>query len=230
MHAAATSVFSKDQTSEPSVILDTVSTTGPQSGGAGWTLIAGIARSPFGACLVAESPRGICHLSFLDGGDEIGVQAALAALTAQWPRARIFRDDSNALRLSDKIFHPTNSNGAPGAMRVLVQGTPFQVNVWRTLLRIPSGMAVSYEALAAAAGMPGAVRAVASAVGRNEVAFIIPCHRVIRKSGALGEYRWGAERKRDILAWEGRSGQTTEHASALDGRDGAPCRPFPTSD
>jgi AraC family transcriptional regulator, regulatory protein of adaptative response / methylated-DNA-[protein]-cysteine methyltransferase len=170
-----------------------------KSGGEGWTIEAGVANSPFGQCLVGQSPRGICHFSFVDPGN---LHAALAALQADWPEARLHRDDSMAARLSARIFERSRPARTRSSLRVLVRGTAFQVRVWQALLKVPSGMLVSYGSLAAALNQPAAARAVGSAVGQNSLAYLIPCHRVIRETGIIGDYRWGSVRKRALMAWE----------------------------
>ena len=192
-----------------------------KSGGAGWTISAGFADSPFGGCLVAESNRGICRLSFV--ASENG-EAEWAALQENWPRARLHRDDTNAARLADRIFAPPARSHAGPALRAFVQGTAFQLRVWRALLQVQPGTLVSYGRLAAALGKPAAARAVGSAVGKNPLAYLIPCHRVIRETGAVGDYRWGQERKRAIVAWESSPSLTapTTHGAATTDRP-APC-------
>jgi AraC family transcriptional regulator of adaptative response/methylated-DNA-[protein]-cysteine methyltransferase len=180
------------------VTLDAASPGELKAGGRGWTLSAGTADSLFGRCLVAESPRGICHLSFIDGCEE---RAAWAALQASWPQARLARDDAAARRWIARIFERTAANGqAP--LRAFVRGTAFQVRVWRALIAVPPGTLVSYGRLAAALGQPSAARAVGSAVGQNALAYLIPCHRVIRETGVAGDYRWGIVRKRAMMVWE----------------------------
>lgn len=170
-----------------------------KSGGEGWTIAAGVANSPFGRCLVGQSPRGICHFSFVDPGN---LETALAALHADWPKARLNRDDAMATRLSARIFVGNRHVRRPSPLRVLVHGTAFQVRVWQALLKIPPGTLVSYGSLAAALNQPAAARAVGSAVGQNSLAYLIPCHRVIRETGVTGDYRWGSVRKRALVAWE----------------------------
>ncbi len=170
-----------------------------KSGGESWTIEAGVANSPFGRCLVGESPRGICHFSFVDEGS---LDDALAALQADWPKARLHRDDSIATRLSTRIFEKNLKVRGQAPLRVFVRGTAFQVRVWQALLKIPSGTLVSYGNLAAAINQPTAARAVGSAVGHNSLAYLIPCHRVIRETGIIGDYRWGSVRKRALVAWE----------------------------
>lgn len=170
-----------------------------RSGGEGWTIFVGFADSPFGRCVVGESPRGICHLSFVESEDD---QTALAVLQASWPKARLHRDDSAASRLVVRVFErPVRSHSRP-ALRGFVRGTAFQVRVWRALLRVQPGTLISYGRLAAAVGKPAAARAVGAAVGRNPLAYLVPCHRVIRETGAVGDYRWGPVRKRAMVAWE----------------------------
>lgn len=183
-----------------------------KSGGAGWTITAGFAASPFGRYLAGEGPRGICHLAFIEPGTEA---AALEALRAEWPGARLRHDDAAAADLAARIFERAAPAGSRPVLRACVRGTAFQVRVWRALLHIPPGALVSYGRLAAALGAPKAARAVGTAVGRNPLAYLIPCHRVIRETGAFGDYRWGVARKRALLAWE--SGLAAEDGS-LDGR------------
>lgn len=170
-----------------------------KSGGAGWTISFGFAESPFGRCLLAQGPRGVCHLSFLESTDGA---AEITALHGDWPQARLHRDDAAAIRLTDRVFARSVHPRARPALRAFVRGTPFQIRVWRSLLRVPPGALVSYGQLAAAMGNPRAARAVGSAVTRNPLAFLVPCHRVIRETGVIGDYRWGATRKRAIVAWE----------------------------
>jgi AraC family transcriptional regulator of adaptative response/methylated-DNA-[protein]-cysteine methyltransferase len=148
---------------------------------------------------VGKSPRGICHFSFVDSEN---LDGAFAALQSDWPKARLHRDDAFATRLGARIFTRGVNARAPSPLRVLVHGTAFQVRVWRALLNVPSGTLVSYGSLAAALNQPAAARAVGSAVGQNSLAYLIPCHRVIRETGIIGGYRWGSVRKRALMAWE----------------------------
>ena len=165
--------------------------------GAGMTIRAGVAASPFGHCLIGESARGICHLSFSDEGER---DHAIAELRDEWPLAEIAWDDGYAASLCGKIFSPDAAPSSP--WKLFVRGTPFQLRVWRALLRVPPGALASYSMIAAAANNPRASRATGTAVGSNAISFLIPCHRVIRETGIPGHYRWGAVRKRAILAWE----------------------------
>jgi AraC family transcriptional regulator, regulatory protein of adaptative response / methylated-DNA-[protein]-cysteine methyltransferase len=170
-----------------------------KSGGKGWTISAGFASSPFGLCLVAESPRGICHLSFA-GSEDRGEEWAV--LEEKWPQARLLRDDAAASHLAGRVFKRSAAGHSRPALQAFVRGTAFQVKVWRALLQVRPGMLVSYGHLAAALGELGAARAVGTAAGQNPLAYLIPCHRVIRKTGVIGDYRWGQARKRAIVAWE----------------------------
>jgi AraC family transcriptional regulator of adaptative response/methylated-DNA-[protein]-cysteine methyltransferase len=166
-----------------------------KSRGKGVPIRYGAADSPFGPCLIGETPRGLCHLSFFDDGGE---QEAFAELKAEWPLANLVRDDLSSKQITSAIFDP---NGG-ATWKLHVRGTSFQLRVWRALLAIPSGDLASYAKLAALAGNPNASRATGSAVGSNPVSFLIPCHRVIRATGIVGHYRWGSTRKRAMLAWE----------------------------
>lgn len=187
------------------VTLEAASPGEMKSGGRGWTLYFGTASSPFGECLIAESPRGLCHLSFVEQGGEV---AAVAAMRGNWPHAHWERDEARAARWANRIFAPKPITGS-SPLKAFVQGTPFQVRVWQALLRIPSGQLLTYGDLAAATGRPAASRAVGSAVGKNSLAYLIPCHRVIRSTGVVGEYRWGAVRKRALIAWESAGDRAT---------------------
>jgi AraC family transcriptional regulator of adaptative response/methylated-DNA-[protein]-cysteine methyltransferase len=180
------------------VTLEAASPGEMKSGGAGWTITAGFAETPFGTCLVAESPRGICHLAFVETGNE---NAAWRELQENWPNARLRRDNSAATKIAALIFILSIRCSRP-ALRAFVRGTPFQLRVWRALVQIPSGQLTTYGRLAIALNHPAAARAVGSAVGANSLAYLIPCHRVIRETGVIGEYRWGKIRKRALLTWE----------------------------
>jgi len=162
-------------------------------------ITAGFAASPFGRCLVAQTPAGICRLSFPETAEE---EAEWTALRQAWPQARLRRDDAAAARTAAVVFRAAPPGYHEQTLRLLAQGTPFQVMVWQALLRIPCGATLSYGQLAAAIGRPTAVRAVAGAVAKNPIAFLIPCHRVLPASGAIGGYRWGQARKGAMLAWE----------------------------
>ena len=161
--------------------------------GEGVAIRHGVHPSPFGDFLLATTERGVCALTFLD---EAGAEGAIAGVAARWPNATLVPDAAATAPLAERIFD------GEGTVPLHLEGTNFQIRVWEALLRVPGGTVVTYERLAASLGSPGAVRAVGTAVGRNPVAYLIPCHRVIRKTGAFGEYRWGAARKRAMLGWE----------------------------
>jgi AraC family transcriptional regulator of adaptative response/methylated-DNA-[protein]-cysteine methyltransferase len=167
-----------------------------KSGGEGLTLRWGVHPTPFGDALVAASARGISALHFVGEEDRTG---GPGLLRSEYPRATLTEDPGATRPFVARIFDPGRSNEP---IRLHVKGTPFQLKVWEALLRIPAGEVVAYEDLACSVGRPRAVRAAASAVGTNPLAWLIPCHRVIRKSGALGGYRWGLSRKEAMLAIE----------------------------
>ncbi len=167
--------------------------------GAGWTITASWFDSPFGPCLVAESPRGICHLEFVSSKNRT---AASQSIAANWPNARIEWIVERGAQLAAILFGSRQPQAARGTIRAFVRGSQFQVRVWRALLQIPPGQLVSYQQIAASLGNPSAARAVGSAVAANPLAYLIPCHRVIRETGVLGNYRWDSTRKKAIIAWE----------------------------
>jgi AraC family transcriptional regulator, regulatory protein of adaptative response / methylated-DNA-[protein]-cysteine methyltransferase len=168
-----------------------------KSRGAGLTISCGFHPSPFGEALLAATPRGLCALYFAGEG---GREDALERLREEWANAKIVEDAAQTRDTAEAIFTPARRANAP--LTLYLRGTNFQVKVWEALLAIPPGRLSTYEAIARKIGDPSALRAVGSAVGRNPIAFLIPCHRVIRKSGELGGYHWGLPRKRLILAWE----------------------------
>jgi len=181
------------------VTLDAASPGEMKSGGTGMKIDYGFAETPFGEALIAETTRGICHLSFVNGRGRNGARHLLAN---QWPNAKLRRSDERAAALSAAIFARVPQNQSRPRLRAFVHGTPFQLRVWRALLRVPTGSLTTYGRLSAAIEQPRAARAVGSAVGANPIAFIIPCHRVIRETGVLGNYRWDPIRKRAIVGWE----------------------------
>ncbi len=165
--------------------------------GEGLAIQYGLHPTPFGDCLLATTDRGICALRFV--GDDPEVQ--LAELRAEWPRSSLLADAGRTGPLVARLFRPDDADDGP-ALTLLLKGTNFQVQVWRALLSLPAGAMVSYQQLAGALGRPTAGRAVAGAVARNPVGYVIPCHRVINSLGQSHRYRWGATRKRAILGWE----------------------------
>jgi AraC family transcriptional regulator of adaptative response/methylated-DNA-[protein]-cysteine methyltransferase len=176
-------------------------------GGEGWTIDVGFANSPFGICCVGIGPRGVCHLAFVESAER---DTCSVPLRAAWPRARLRWNNAAARRLVAKVFQPSPERSGTIHLRALVRGTPFQLRVWRALLSVPPGATISYGRLAATLGRSSAARAVGTAVAANPLAFLIPCHRVIRETGVLGQYRWGRDRKRLMLGWESVRSATRE--------------------
>ena len=167
-----------------------------KSRGAGLTIRYAIHPSPFGKCLIATTERGICHLGFVQTGEGDAVDY----LAADWQEAKMVEDYKSTAPLVAPIFDLTS--GGRESLRLHLRGTNFQIKVWEALLQIPQGTATTYEQVAARIGQPSASRAVGSAVGRNPIAVLIPCHRVLRKDGEFGEYRYGTARKKALLAYE----------------------------
>ena len=163
-------------------------------GGAGLMIRWGRFDSPFGPALAMGTDTGLCGLAF---SAESGEEVAMADLTARWPQAT-FIEDAKALH-----DWTTAALSGQGDTALHMIGAPFQIKVWEALLQIPSGHVTTYSEIARSIGHPKAVRAVGTAVGRNPVSLLIPCHRALRKSGALGGYHWGLPVKRALLAWEG---------------------------
>ena len=164
--------------------------------GAGVEIRHGVTTTPFGSAFVARTARGVMRLSFLDGRSDA---TEIAALRVLWPHARFIRDDDGARDLAASIW----GNKAV-SLPLAVAGTNFQVQVWRALLELEPGATVTYSALARQLGKPEGARAVGNAVSANPIAWVIPCHRVLKASGELGGYRWGASRKQMIHRWEER--------------------------
>ena len=161
--------------------------------GEGQEIFWGWYDSPFDQALVMGTSKGICGLAF---ASEAGAEAAMSDMVSRWPKARFTEDPTVLKPLVDAAF------AQRGETALHMIGAPFQIKVWEALLQIPSGHVTSYSEIAAAIGRPKAVRAVGTAVGRNPVSWLIPCHRALRKSGALGGYHWGLPVKRALLAWE----------------------------
>jgi AraC family transcriptional regulator of adaptative response/methylated-DNA-[protein]-cysteine methyltransferase len=164
--------------------------------GEGVTIRHGIADTPFGSAFLAETPRGLCRLAFIEPGAE---RQELRQLREQFAKASLVRDDARAEELV-RIIWGRGRESLPLA----VCGTNFQVQVWRALLELTPGATVTYSALARQLGKPEGARAVGNAVGANPIAWVIPCHRVLRAGGKLGGYRWGTARKQMIRRWENR--------------------------
>lgn len=174
-----------------------------KSHGMGLNIHYGIHLTPFGKCLIATTERGICHMSFVDHNEG----KAIDDLVAHWSQADMIEDYKTTAPLVTRIFSDTSTrlSASPqpdSPLQLHLRGTNFQIKVWEALLNIPSGAVTTYEKIAKKIGNPLAVRAVGSAVGDNPIAYLIPCHRVIRKSGEFGNYMWGSARKKAILVKE----------------------------
>ena len=154
----------------------------------------GFYASRFGLALIAWTSRGICHLALNEQQDD-----SLRELIHLWPHATVTRKQDQALRLGQDIFEPSTKQKK---VKVVLKGTNFQLKVWEALIKAPIASVISYSDVANAIGQPKAQRAVGSAIAKNTLAYLIPCHRVIRESGEFGNYRWGIDKKAALLAWE----------------------------
>jgi AraC family transcriptional regulator of adaptative response/methylated-DNA-[protein]-cysteine methyltransferase len=183
------------------VTLEAVTPGELKARGAGVAIRYGYSATPFGRALLGSTLRGVCALSFVEpGADGVAAQA----LRTQWPHAQLRRDDAHATALSARIWsaaHERHGAARQAPLVLAVQGTNFQLQVWQALLAVGVDGPTTYTALARALRLPGASRAVGNAVGANPVAWLIPCHNVLRKDGELGGYHWGEDRKRAMLAW-----------------------------
>jgi AraC family transcriptional regulator of adaptative response/methylated-DNA-[protein]-cysteine methyltransferase len=169
-----------------------------KTGAAGLTMRFGFHASPFGEAIVVATERGLAGLGFVDDGDR---GAALADMKKRWLKAEYVEDQEATAPLARRVFDPLAWH-KDQPLRVVLIGTDFEVRVWQTLLRIPLGRATTYSEIASRIGKPSASRAVGAAVGKNPISFVVPCHRVLGRSGALTGYHWGLTRKQAILGWE----------------------------
>ncbi len=168
------------------------------------TIRYGCHETPFGFCLIGLTQRGICWMSFSDTRDQAGV------LRSEWKGAELVESIADTAPVIEQVFFQSNSDIEPVSLHL--KGTNLQIRVWEALLKIPFGEVYSYTDVARSIERPDAVRAVASAIGRNPVSYIVPCHRVIRQCGALGGYEWGITRKQAMLVWEqGKAGPLQSH-------------------
>lgn len=172
-----------------------------KSGGAGLDIRYGIHATPFGKCLIATTERGICNLSFVNSSEG----QAIDNLVADWKQAKMIEDYKTTAPLITRIF---SDRETASPFKLHLRGTNFQIKVWEALINIPTGSVTTYENIAKKIGNPNALRAVGTAVGHNPIAVIIPCHRVIRKSGDFGNYRYGMARKKALLVHESNSSLT----------------------
>jgi AraC family transcriptional regulator of adaptative response/methylated-DNA-[protein]-cysteine methyltransferase len=169
-----------------------------KAGGEGLTLAYGFHASPFGDALVIATGRGLAGLAFADPDEKAQV---LENMQQRWPRAQFREGAAHTAALARRIFDPEQWR-EDRPLRVVMIGTDFEVRVWETLLKIPMGRVTNYSDIATRLDAPKAARAVGAAVGKNPIAFVVPCHRVIGKSGDLTGYHWGLTRKRAMLGWE----------------------------
>jgi len=173
--------------------------------GSGLEIDYGIHETPFAFCLIATTKRGICKLAFFD--DLHDSEHYIHELKSDWPNANIYSQQEATKQLIDRIFARNKQSDSilsleEQPLHLYLKGTPFQLKVWEALLTIPDGELCSYQQLADFIGATSSVRAVASAVAKNNIAYLIPCHRVIKSTGAFNEYRWGALRKKVMISKE----------------------------
>ncbi|MEC9368676.1 MAG: bifunctional helix-turn-helix domain-containing protein/methylated-DNA--[protein]-cysteine S-methyltransferase [Pseudomonadota bacterium] len=166
--------------------------------GEGLDIVWGFHDSPFGDALVMCTPRGVAGLAFADEG---GREAAFDDIAGRGPGARLREAPDVTARAASRVFDPARWR-TDDPLKVVLIGTDFEIRVWKELLKVPMGRAVTYGDLAAKVCSPAAARAVGTAVGRNPISFVVPCHRVLRKGGGLGGYHWGVTRKQAIIGWE----------------------------
>lgn len=174
--------------------------------GSGIRIEYGFHTTPFGDCLIGVTDRGICWLSFLSLDEDGRIE--LERMKEHWHNSVFHQNQSLTSGFIQSIFYKTGSK-TNNKLHVFVKGTNFQVKVWEALLRIPMGDVTTYQSIAETIAQPKAMQAVGSAVGSNHIAYLIPCHRVIRKDGILGEYRWDALRKKSIIGWEMAAAQSS---------------------
>ena len=167
-----------------------------KTGGAGLQIGFGITPTPFGNALIAWTARGICHMGFVEAH---AIANAIIALQQDWPAASMREDQAHARQLTAVIF---DRDASAHPLHLMLRGTNFQIKVWEALISIAPGEIVSYTQFAQIAGIPNARRSIGTAIGKNDIALLIPCHRVIRESGEISGYRWGSDRKIALLAWE----------------------------
>jgi AraC family transcriptional regulator of adaptative response/methylated-DNA-[protein]-cysteine methyltransferase len=166
--------------------------------GAGLEISYGFCDSPFGECLLATTQRGICYLGFVPSAER---SETLDQLFDTWPGSEFMENPTGVCPIVNTIFR-IDYQRSSHPFNLQIKGTNFQINVWKALRSIPNGCIVSYQDIASYIGHPKAFRAVANAIASNPVAYLIPCHRVIAKSGKIHQYRWGPARKKALIAWE----------------------------
>lgn len=158
----------------------------------------GFHPTPFGVSLIGLMDRDVCYLSFVEGSRKL---AALQELKRKWPKAQFLVDQKKTKKVIEQIFAQRRKKKTE--LKLQLSGSPFQLKVWLALMALPVGSVISYQDLASLIGSPRASRAVGSALAKNTIAYLVPCHRVVNSTGALGNYRWGKNRKLLILTYEG---------------------------
>lgn len=166
--------------------------------GKGLTIYYEVFPSPFGLCFIATTDRGICKLCFFD--TEVERKILEKQLHDEWINAFIIKDKTKTEPVVNSIFSADQENKQ--SLKLLLKGSKFQIKVWEALLSIPESQLTTYHDVAAAIGNPKAVRATATAIAKNNIAYLIPCHRVIRQTGEFGQYRWNEDRKKALILWE----------------------------
>jgi len=169
--------------------------------GDGLQILYGVHGTPFGCCLLATTSRGVCKVSFFDRLQDEA--AYIKELELAWPKAELVCDERHTARIVDRIFN--RQVNKQQSIHLLLKGTPFQLQVWEALLSIPESSLYSYQHIAQKLGAPSSVRAVASAIAKNNLAYLIPCHRVIKSTGEFNQYRWGESRKKAMIIREAAS-------------------------
>lgn len=172
--------------------------------GEGLEIVYDFHNTHFGGCLIATTDRGICSLDFVNSGNKEDV---LKELKDKWYKSNFVIDFEKTKEIVDRIFNPNENGNSEEKLKVLLQGTNFQVKVWEALVNVEFGKLVSYKDIALIIGKPTASRAVGSAIGKNPIAYVIPCHRVIRDVGIINNYKWGSTRKKVIIGWESAQSQ-----------------------
>lgn len=194
--AAAAGLSSQSRVYDLFTTLEAVTPAEYKQRGSGTRIEYGFHATPFGLCLLGVTARGICWLSFISSDEDS--RFALDEMKACWYNS-VFHENTDA---TEELVHSIFGNPGTKKLHLYVKGTNFQVKVWEALLRIPPGALTTYQDIARKIAHPKALQAVGSAVGSNTIAYLIPCHRVIRKDGILGEYRWSAARKKSMVGWE----------------------------
>ena len=163
--------------------------------GAGIRIDYGLHETRFGQCLIGITDRGVCWLSFIT---DVDPKNDVESMKSHWHNSVFHQNQEKTSAVIEQIFSATPKS----RLHLFVKGTNFQIKVWDALLKIPTGSVTTYQGIAEKVNSPRAMQAVGSAVGSNHIAYLIPCHRVIRKDGILGEYRWSATRKKSMIGWE----------------------------